>query len=82
MIHHPLWSCSIYQNAEFCVAIHFSYIAQPGGGVGIPTVTDSQSLTVRSSSMFSKKIMESSEDFFNCRDCSKARGMFQGSDKV
>ena len=38
---YPLWSRSIYQNAAFCLAILFSYIAQPKGGgrsvYGIPT---------------------------------------------
>ena len=31
---HSLRPRSIYQNASFCLAIHFRYIAQPGGGGG------------------------------------------------
>ena len=65
---YPLWSRSIYQNAAFCLAILFSYIAQPKGGgeecirytycAHAHARTDVQSLTsYSSSSMRSKKIM-------------------------
>ena len=69
---YPFRSRSIYQNAAFYLVIHFSYFAQPrggGGGGGTHTSDGVQSLT----RMWSKKIMESSEDVFNCRDCSKAQ---------
>ena len=65
---YPLWSCSIYQNAANCKIIRFRYIARLGGDSYAHTP-----LTSRSSSMPSKKIMESSEEVFRCRNCSKAR---------
>ena len=61
--HHPLQSCSIYQNAANCKTIRFRLRNRGGEGVA----------TLYQLLLPIKKIMESSEDVFCCRNCSKAQ---------
>ena len=73
---HPLWSCSIHQNAANCMTIRFRYIAQLRGvrkTYCARSRNDVRRLTSRSNGMPSKKLMESLEDVCLCRNCSKAR---------
>ena len=83
--HHPLRSRSLHQNAANCMTILFRYIAQLRGvrkTYCACSRNDVRPLTSRSNAMPSKKTMESLEDVCRCRNCSKARRMFQGSDEL
>ena len=86
MIVTPYGHRSIHQTAANCMTISFRYIALRGGGGGgvqknycARSRNDARPLTSRSNAMPSKKIMESLEDVFRCKNHGR---MFQGSDEV